>query len=46
MMFFDFVNISAIFQAYINRVLAGLININCVVYFDDILIYSINRAEY
>jgi hypothetical protein len=44
--FFGLVNTSAIFQIYINKVLAGLININCVVYFDDILIYSINRAEY
>jgi hypothetical protein len=46
MIFFDFVNASAIFQAYINRTLADLIDVNCVVYFDNIFIYLINRAEY
>jgi hypothetical protein len=45
-MFFGLVNIFATFQAYINRVLIDLINISCVVYFDNILIYLINRAEY
>jgi hypothetical protein len=44
--FFGFVNASAIFQVYINRVLIGLINVNCVAYFDNIFIYSINRIEY
>jgi hypothetical protein len=43
---FGLANISAIFQAYINRVLADLIDVNCVIYLDDILIYLINRAEY
>jgi hypothetical protein len=43
---FGFANTPEIFQAYINRILADLIDINCVVYFDNILIYSINRAEY
>jgi hypothetical protein len=45
-MFFDLANIFAIFQTYINRILADLIDVNCVVYFDNILIYLINRAEY
>jgi hypothetical protein len=45
-MFFDLVNASATFQAYINRVLIGLINVSCVAYFDNIFIYLINRAEY
>jgi hypothetical protein len=44
--FFGFANASAIFQVYINRALAGLINVSCVAYFNNILIYSINRAEY
>jgi hypothetical protein len=44
--FFGFANISAIFQAYINRALADLIDISCVAYLDNIFIYSINRAEY
>jgi hypothetical protein len=46
MIFFDLINISAIFQVYINRVLVDLINISCVVYFDNIFIYLINRAKY
>jgi hypothetical protein len=44
--FFGLANISAIFQAYNNKILAGLIDVSCVVYFDDILIYLINRTEY
>jgi hypothetical protein len=46
MMSFGFANISAIFQAYINRALVDLINVSYIVYFDDILIYSINGAEH
>jgi hypothetical protein len=45
-MSFDLANAPAIFQAYINRVLVDLIDINCVVYLDNIFIYLINRAEY
>jgi hypothetical protein len=44
--FFGLANAPAIFQIYINRALADLININCVIYLNNILIYSINRAEY
>jgi hypothetical protein len=46
MMFFGLVNVSAIFQAYINKALADLINVNCVTYLNNIFIYSINRVEY
>jgi hypothetical protein len=46
MMLFDLINVSVIFQAYINKALAGLININYIVYFDDILIYSFIYAKY
>jgi hypothetical protein len=46
MISFGFVNIPAIFQTYINKILADLIDINYVIYFDNIFIYSINRAEY
>jgi hypothetical protein len=45
-MSFNLVNASAIFQAYINRALADLIDINCIAYLNNILIYSINYAEY
>jgi hypothetical protein len=44
--FFGLANAPAIFQAYINRALAGLIDVSCVAYFNNILIYLINRAEY
>jgi hypothetical protein len=46
MISFSLANAPAIFQVYINKALADLININCVAYFDNILIYSINRAEH
>ena len=37
---FGLANAPATFQAYINKALAGLIDVTCVVYIDDILIYS------
>jgi hypothetical protein len=43
---FGLINALATFQAYINHALAGLINIICVVYFDNILIYSQNRKSH
>jgi hypothetical protein len=43
---FNLTNTPAIFQIYINRILADLIDINCVTYLDNIFIYLINRAEY
>jgi hypothetical protein len=43
---FDLANASAIFQIYINRALADLIDINYVTYLNNIFIYLINRAEY
>jgi hypothetical protein len=46
MMPFSLANASAIFQAYINRILAGLIDVSCVIYFNNIFIYLINRAKY
>jgi hypothetical protein len=45
-MSFDLVNAPAIFQAYINRALAGLIDVSCVVYLNNIFIYLINRIEH
>jgi hypothetical protein len=39
-MLFDLINAPATFQTYINKMLADLININYIAYFDDILIYS------
>jgi hypothetical protein len=46
MMSFGLANASAIFQAYINRALADLIDVSYVIYLNDIFIYSINRAEH
>ena len=37
---FGLANAPATFQAYINRALAGLVDVTCIVYIDDILIYS------
>jgi hypothetical protein len=39
-------NAPATFQQYINEALAGLLDVFCVVYLDDILIFSDNVAEH
>ena len=41
---FGLTNAPATFQAYINRALAGLVDVTCIVYLDDILIYSDDPA--
>lgn len=41
---FGLTNAPATFQAYINKALAGLVDICCIVYLDDILIYSKDEA--
>jgi hypothetical protein len=43
---FGLINAPAIFQAYINHALAGLINTICVIYFNNILIYSQDRKSH
>lgn len=43
---FGLVNAPATFQEYINTALHGLVDYICIVYLDDILIYSSNRAEH
>ena len=43
---FDLTNAPATFQTYINKSLTNLINNFCVVYLDDILIYSSSREEH
>ena len=45
-MLFDLINASATFQTYINKSLTSLINNFCVVYLDDILIYSSSQEEH
>jgi hypothetical protein len=46
MIFFDLINIPATFQAYINEVLKGYLNIFCMMYLDDICIYSRSIEKY
>jgi hypothetical protein len=43
---FGLTNASAIFQAYINKVLSGLIDYFMVIYLDNILIYSKPGEDY
>ena len=45
-MLFELINASATFQTYINKILFELIDIICVVYFNDILIYFKNKDSY
>ena len=45
-MLFDFVNVSIIFQIYINKILIEIINIFCIVYLNDILIFSKNKKKH
>ena len=45
-MSFNLINASATFQILINKTLQDLINHICVIYFDDILIYSKTRERY
>jgi hypothetical protein len=46
MILFSLINISAIFQTYINKTLTDFIDINYIAYLDDILIYSSIYTEY
>ena len=43
---FRLANAPATFQAYINRALIGLVDVTCVVYLDDILIFLETPADY
>ena len=43
---FGLANTLATFQAYINTALGGLIDSICIVYLDNILIYSPNKKSY
>jgi hypothetical protein len=43
---FSLMNALATFQAYINRALIGYLDEFCIVYLDNILIYSRTTKEY
>jgi hypothetical protein len=43
---FRLINAPAIFQAYINKTLKGFLNITCVVYLNNICIYSDSIEKY
>ena len=43
---FGLTNAPAQFQAYIHHVLAGLVDVTCIVYLDDILVFSDTEEEH
>ena len=45
-MLFGLCNALAIFQAYINQALSGILDIFCIVYLDNILIFSGTKTEH
>ena len=45
-MLFGLINIPATFQAYINHALSNLLDICCIIYLNDILIFSNSEEEY
>ena len=45
-MLFRLVNALAMFQGYINRILHDCLDVTCLAYLDDILIFSEDEAEH
>ena len=43
---FRLTNAPAQFQAYINKALVGLVNVTCIVYLDNILIFLNTKEEH
>jgi hypothetical protein len=43
---FGLTNAPTQFQAYINEALAGLVNITCIVYLNDILVFLDNEEQH
>ena len=46
MMFFELINVSTTFQIHVNKTLKNLIDIVCVIYLKNILIFSKNRKSH
>ena len=45
-MSFELTNASIIFQIYINKTLRDLMNVTCIIYLNNILIFSNKLANY
>ena len=45
-MSFSLINTSAMFQTFMNKALDEFLNITCVVYLDDILIFSKKESKH
>src|SRR6266480_863511 len=43
---FDLINISVIFQVYINHALCDLVDDFCIIYFNDILVFSKSKKKH
>ncbi len=46
MMFFELTNASAIFQFYVNHALKSFMNICCMIYLNDVLVYSEMKEQH
>ncbi len=46
MMLFELINASAIFQFYVNHALKSFMNICCVIYLNDVLVYSETKEQH
>jgi len=46
MMLFELINVSAIFQFYVNHTFKSFMNICCMIYLNDILVYSEMKEQY
>ncbi len=46
MMLFELINVSAIFQFYVNHALKSFMNICCMIYLNDILVYSEMKEQH
>ncbi len=46
MMLFELINVSAIFQFYVNHTLKSFMNICCVIYLNDVLVYFETKEQH
>ncbi len=46
MMLFELINASAIFQFYVNHALESFVNICCMIYLNDVLVYSETKEQH